>query len=355
MKKKILIFVAIVAVVLLVGVGVIGYGLMNDARIAAARSVTRLDDGLYTMTYKGDYGFDEYLAQGGAATDAEMAQYIAAFLMKGFGAPATPDTTMEYGCSSFVVRNEHGNIFGRNFDFDFGDGACKAMIVKTYPDNGYASISTACLNFIGLSADWAPDADMQSRMSALAAVYLPLDGMNEIGLYVADLVSGDAEETHQSTANPDLTITAAIRLLLDKAATVNEAVELLAAHDMNSSIGTSHHFAIADRSGASVVVEYIDGEMFVTPTDVVTNHYLTPGKKEGVGNELSLQRHAAIAHKCSMHPSMSITSAMNVLKEASYPEYTQWSIVYATDACEARYIWRANFDAKERVFTINDL
>lgn len=350
MKKKIFIFIA---VVLLAGVGIIGYGIMNDERITAARSVTRIDDGLYTMTYKGDYGFDEYIAQGGAATDAEMAQYIASFLMRGFGTASAPDTTMEYGCSSFVVRNERGAILGRNFDYDFKD-KCKVMIVKAYPTNGYASISTACLNFMGVPADWQPDADMQTRMSALAAVYLPLDGINEKGLYVADLVSGDEEETHQSTDKPDLTITAAIRLLLDKAATVEEAVELLASHDMNSSIGTSHHFAIADASGASVVVEYIGGEMFVTPTDVVTNHYLTAGEKEGIGNELSHQRYASIANACNMRPNMSIESAMKVLKEASYPQYTQWSVVFATDACEARYVWKCNFDAQQHTFMIHN-
>lgn len=354
MKKKIIIVVAILAVVLLIGIGIAGHKFMSDARIAAARSITQIDKGLYTMTYRGDYGFDEYLAQGGAATDAEMAQYIATFLMKGFGSAPTPDTTMNYGCSSFIVRNERGNLLGRNFDYDFANDVCQAMIVKTYPENGYASISTACLNFIGLPSDWQPDANMQSRMSAIAAVYLPLDGMNEMGLYVADLVSGDEEETHQSTEKPDLTVTATIRLLLDKAATVDEAIELLTSYDMNSSIGTSHHFAIADASGASVVVEYINGEMFVTPANVVTNHYLTPGEKEGIGNELSHQRYATIMDKCNMHPNMSISSAMDVLKEASYKQYTQWSVVFATDACEARYIWKADFDAKEHIFTINE-
>ena len=52
------------------------------------------------------------------------------------------------------------------------------------------------------------------------------------------------EETHQQTEKPDLTTTTAIRLLLDQAANVDEAVALLGQYDMNSSIGSSHIFPL---------------------------------------------------------------------------------------------------------------
>ena len=42
------------------------------------------------------------------------------------------------------------------------------------------------------------------------------------------------------------------------------------------------HFALADRSGRSVVVEYIDDEMVVTDTPAVTNFYLAEGRKQGL-------------------------------------------------------------------------
>ena len=57
-------------------------------------------------------------------------------------------------------------------------------------------------------------------MQTVAAIYVTLDGMNEKGLMVADLMAGDKEQTNQQTEKPDLTTTTAIRLLLDKAATV---------------------------------------------------------------------------------------------------------------------------------------
>ena len=66
-----------------------------------------------------------------------------------------------------------------------------------------------------------------------------MDGMNEKGLYIADLIVGgeNEEATNQERGNVNLTTTDAIRLVLDKAATVDEALELLKNHDMHSVIG----------------------------------------------------------------------------------------------------------------------
>ena len=51
------------------------------------------------------------------------------------------------------------------------------------------------------------------------------------------------------------------------------------------------HFALADRSGRSVVVEYIDDEMVVTDTPAVTNFYLAEGRKQGIGTAQSHTRY----------------------------------------------------------------
>lgn len=350
MKKRIVTITLTTLAIVLVGVGFIIYGVLNDSRLTAARSITLIDEGLYTMTYRGDYGFDAFLAQGGASTDAAMGQYVANYLMQGFGATSAPDTTAEMGCSTFIVRNERNVMMGRNFDFP---QAGKVMIVKSQPDSGYSSVSTACLDFMGMPAEWQPDGDIPSRMAALTALYLPLDGINEMGLMVADLVNGDEEETHQCTDKPDITTTTAIRLLLDKASTVDEAVELLKQYDMNTSIGTSHHIAIADASGRSVVAEYIEGELVVTPTDIVTNHYLAPGPKCGVGNELSHERFTTIAHLCSILPiETSPQRVMEILQQASYPQFTQWSVVFDADLCEARYVWKSGFEKEPFVISV---
>lgn len=105
----------------------------------------------------------------------------------------------------------------------------------------------------------------------------------------------DDEETYQQTVKTTLTTTTAICLLLDRAADVDEAVALLKQYDMNFFIDISHHLTLADATGKSVVVEYVNGKMWVTETKIVTNHYLTDGEKQGVGSVQSHQRFDTLA------------------------------------------------------------
>ena len=261
-KKTILKWVCgILAAVLIVVAA--GAWAMFGTFIRAASSIEKLEDGLYAMEFDGDYGFDEFLAQGGAVSDSALADYLVTFLSHGFYKVESDVQTGDFGCSTICVKDDQGTVFfGRNYDWE----ECKTMIVHTKPKSGYESVSTCCLDFLGFSAHHAPDGSMLERMEALAAVYVPLDGMNEKGLVVADLMAGDDEVTHQQTDKADLTTTTAIRLLLDQAATVDEAVALLGQYDMNSSIGSARHLSIADASGKIVVVEYVGGEMLVTET-----------------------------------------------------------------------------------------
>ena len=91
-------------------------------------------------------------------------------------------------------------------------------------------------------------------------------------------MAGDSIETHQRTSKPDLTTTAAIPYMLKNAANVDEALKLLEGIDIHSDIGTAHHYAMADISGRSVVVEYVDNKMVVTESPAVANHYLCEQK-----------------------------------------------------------------------------
>lgn len=337
----------IVAAALLVTVAV-GAWSMFGTQLTAANSIEKLDDGLWSMEYKGDYGFDEFLAQGGAASDGEMAEYIACFLSHGFWKTDASDAGESFGCSTLSVKSPEGTaLFGRNFDWD----ECKAMIIHTVPKNGYESISTTCLDFLGFGEDWVPDGDMGDKFMALAAVYVPLDGMNEKGLCVADLMVNDGEVVHQDTDRPDLTITSALRLLLDRAATVDEALALLEQYDMNFSIGAAHHFSIADTTGKSVVVEYIEGEMIVTETDVVTNHYLARNAELAPEEVPDSQRQSHIRYETLSGLRLDAAGVMTVdevrsalaaaaqsnFSDTNGGELTSWSLVYDQQALTATF------------------
>ena len=249
--KVFLIILAIFFIVILILLA--GAWSMFGEKLTAANSVKKLEEGLYYMEYKGDYGFDSFLDKGGAASEAAMADYIVSFLSNGFTKNTTSTVPQNFGCSTL----SKDTLMGRNFDWPGNDDS--AMIVHTKPKNGYEAYSTCWLGFLGFGEAWKPEGIANQYMS-LAAIYVPLDGMNEKGLCVADLVNGDAEQTHQQTDKVDLTTNSAIRLLLDRAATVDEAITLLEQYDMNSAIGMSHHLAISDAKGRSVVVEYVNND-----------------------------------------------------------------------------------------------
>ncbi|MEE1219750.1 MAG: C45 family peptidase [Ruminococcus sp.] len=337
-KKAILIIFSIIlaSIIALSAILVFVFG----DKIKAANSVEKLDDGLYYMEYEGDYGFDKFLSDGGAKNQGDVANYVIFFLSGGFVKLDSEDVSFDFGCSTLTTKKTDSSyVMGRNFDYT-GENP-RAMIIHTKPENGYESYSTTWLDFLSFDSDFVPDS-MSNKYMSLASIYVPLDGINEKGLCVADLINGDNEITSQNTDKVDLTTTTAIRLLLDKAANVDEAIQLLKQYDMHSDIGKSHHLSISDSSGRSVVVEYINGQMIVTDTPVVTNHYLSKGEKLGIGNDESHRRYDKLIKKSN--DTLSTQDMADAMESVSYSDTTQWSIVYDMENLKLDFYFKRQFD-----------
>ena len=262
---------SLLALVLLAGIGAWS---KFGSLVKGAMSVKQLDEGLYYMEYRGDDGFDELMARGGGRNSGELAEYAMYFLSKGYYHPSVSPVPAQYGCSALTTHTpENGVLMGRNFDFSSATG----LILHTVPKRGFETITTFNVEFFGFGEDWKPEGFVNQYM-ALSSLFFALDGINEKGLAVADLMAGDDAVTQQEIGKPALTTTSAISYLLKNAATVDEALELLRGIDMHSDIGAAHHYAIADASGKSVVVEYVDNEFVVVDSPAVTNHYLCEQK-----------------------------------------------------------------------------
>lgn len=341
MKKKVVkILIAAMAVLLLVAVCSIC--VMFHKQYSAAQSVEMVADEMYTMTYRGDYGLDEFLEQGGAKNTAELRDFIIRKLFYGMGAPSAQPT--EFGCSFITVKDKDGKVLtGRNFDWP----QCQSdiTVIHTYPDNGYASVSTANLVFLGFGKGWKP-VGMKDRMMLIAALYTPLDGMNEKGLVVADLVAGDKVRTDQETERPDVTTTTAIRLLLDKADNVESALRLLEGIDMHSDIDYAHHLAISDVTGRSVVVEWVDNKMLVVDTPFCTNHYLaeSPKKDYSLYSEDSHRRFNSLKQMKDSLQTMNTDDVRESLRRVASKEMTRWSVVFDSKALTATYYQYGDFN-----------
>ena len=311
-----------------------------------ALSVQKLDEGLYYMEYKGDDGFDELLAKGGVRDAGELATHIMSFLSKGyFQTPAVAPDSIAFGCSAITARTpEDGVLMGRNFDFPSATG----IILHTIPKIGYETITTFNTDFFGFGEGWLPEGFANQYM-ALSGLFCALDGINEKGLAIADLMAGDNEQTHQDTGKIDLTTTTAISYLLKNAASVDEALEHLQRIDMHSDIGAAHHYAISDASGRSVVVEYVDGKMVVVESPAVTNHYLCAAK-HNVGLVPGDDRYDQLRELLAKDGSMMDWGQLeNAIFSVSQPEQegflgTAWTIVFDLTHPSVTYYSRRHFE-----------
>ena len=131
----------------------------------------------------------------------------------------------------------------------------------TKPKGRYQSISSVDLNFIGIDPN-GKIKTLKDKFNTLAAAYTPLDGMNEKGFTVGIYMSKQGPDnksysTNQNTDKPDITSTVLLRLMLDKASTVDEAITIAKEYDMHDSANSSFHYMISDANGKSAILEYI--------------------------------------------------------------------------------------------------
>ena len=234
-------------------------------KISTMASLKKYTDGVYTLRYTSDYKLDEILASD-ISSDKELRSWAEDNLYHGFPITTGLDG---FGCAGLSITTPEGeHLMGRNYDFNETD----CVMIYTDPEDGYASIGMVDTQFINVGSGdgYISLTSPVGRMSTLAYPYMTVDGMNEAGVGISILML-EHNEIHQDQGKPDILMTVALRAVLDKCGSVDEAVALLGSYDMHSMIDSAFHLFITDRTGASVVVEWLDGEMIITETPAVTN------------------------------------------------------------------------------------
>lgn len=238
--------------------------LSNFSKVAD-RNDAHQDGAVYRMDVSGDFYFDDFLAQGGASSDAELIDFITNSITRGLIQMEIKQS--EIACSAFTAVTPSGDrIFARNYDF----AKTNTALVFTDPGDGrYASFSTVDLQFLGMDSEKDVEG-LLNKITCLAAPYAPLDGVNEKGLSCGIFMSyqgGELDDngeqitvaTDQQTDKPDITSTTMMRAMLDYCATVDEAIAFVQQYDMHDSAQTSFHYMIADATGASAILEWTNG------------------------------------------------------------------------------------------------
>ncbi|MCQ2285543.1 MAG: linear amide C-N hydrolase [Bacteroidales bacterium] len=217
-----------------------------------APNATNGDEYLYEITYE-QYDFDKGL------------QYLNANKDNIFRKPA--------GCSS--VRN--GDFHGRNLDYFINHDADVVVHIKSSKDR-YASVGMVSC-FPALSKEKIDGGDMDENFYNLLPLFT-VDGINEYGVAanINVLPTQQCQPTTGTNPNrPTLLVSCVVRFILDHAKSVDEAVNLLKEHNIvtfpASSFPFETHFMISDAQ-KTVVVEFWDNQIVVTPSNIMTNFYL---------------------------------------------------------------------------------
>lgn len=265
-------------------------------------SLRKLDDHpLWTMRFDGDYDRMKNVTQ---------------------PTPATP-----YGCSLFATNDATNPLFARNFDWD----PAPAMLLFTDPDDGYASASMVDLSYLGVT-------DPEKQADRLAdAPLLPFDGMNEKGLAIG-LAAVDTAEPGSRLDRPTVGSVRIIRLVLDKAATVEEAKQVFEDHNIDFDGGPPLHYLVADATGKSAAIEFVDGEVVALPTQAAVNFTLS-GTDDATRAADNRYRTATEG----LHPGMDWRAAMDLLSEVQQG-HTQWSVVYGLKTGEVHLSTDKRYD-----------
>ncbi len=342
-KGLIISFGSIFALILIVII--IFYGVFFN-EVNAFSTIKQESANIYSMTYKNNYFFDEFL-ESGASTDEKLQNFIMTKLLHGLPVDfALPD----YGCSSFTsITNQGEHTFARNLDIDFAP----IMVVKTFPKNGYSSISMVNLSALGFSMTSLPN-NLMDKLLLLATPYIPFDGMNEKGVAICvNMVNG--ADIQQNTEKIDITTTTLIRLVLDKAKNVNEAIELIKQYDLHDSTGGPYHFQIADKTGKSVIVEYYNNKIQVIEStsnfQIMTNHTLNDLETEQSTFTDTYKRYNTIKTKLfETNGILSVQDSINLLQDVklswgSAQENNEggalYSVVYNLDKLEISFVYQS--------------
>lgn len=354
MKKRILQVVLGILLVLLLAIA--GFGVLYAGRLRTVSSIEQLtnydDYNLYRMDIRYDYSIDDVINYG--ITDNQS--MIDAILKEALPLLPVKMKAPQFGCSAFGTVLDRHIVMGRNYDFKRDTSA---MLVYCAPKNGYKSVALTALDNISANE---PDANLKKKLACLTAPFICLDGMNEKGVSIAVLTL-DSEPVNQSTGKQKIFTTLAIRLVLDRAATTQEAVDLLDSYDMLATSGRDYHFFVVDASGDGRVLEY-DPEQEGRPLrwtamPAITNFYgcyaylVKPNQRNGIYGH-GKERYDAIMDVLAIRdsdgniPADTAWRALQASAQDPNPvdvtSNTQWSLVYDDTALTAQIALRRHWD-----------
>ncbi len=258
-------------------------------------------------------------------------------------------------CTTFCALGPGGPVFGRNYDYRFGDGlvlvnprgVAKSSLLERAGARWTARHGSLTFNQFGKDS--------------------PAGGINEAGL-VVELMMLEETEYPPADSRPALGALEWIQYALDNSASVDEA--LRGAKRVRIGTRAPLHFLLADRTGDAAAVEFLGGRMVVhrggdLPLRALANEPYERAREHFEGGRRpppalpgpyarSLERFATaarLAGELEREPAVdAVRRSFEILDAVAQPGFTQWQVVY--DLARGRVHYRTASNREPRVIEL---
>ncbi len=260
-----------IAAALLVYLCVAGAGEM--AALTTFKHVS--DHPYYTMTYQ-NFEYSDMVNKELSNND-EVIKYYKQKFFKSLSDAIPGEDKNEYVTKGSVA------FYSRTFIYSYMKGRvynsydAPILMVTAKPQNGYKSWNIIDMSDVGVQAETNVDQWYNNAFQTIAATYCTSEGINQEGLSVS-LIScpvASCDDTNLINITPFV----AVRLMLDRATTVDNAIDVLKNYDIDFSSGT-YHFFVSEKEEKSAIIEYVNGSMEVEYMESGALHQVCSNKME---------------------------------------------------------------------------
>ncbi|BBB32532.1 choloylglycine hydrolase [Thermotomaculum hydrothermale] len=238
-------------------------------------------------------------------------------------------------CSLIASKSNNGTIYGRNFDWY----KAVPVVVVSHAIEGkrYASISLTDGVYLSVKGDCG----LMDKINAAGAYISPFDGMNEKGLFIS-IALVKQEKVPQDSKKETISSVLMVRKILDKAATVKEAIDIVNSYNIDFFPGPHVHFLIGDANGDGAIVEFTSkGVKVIEKKDpVFATNFTFYDKAEDADLDSLCWRYKTIDEFFKQNEKADFNSMLSLLKSVAQigdkafvtkwgeKLTTQWSAVY---------------------------
>lgn len=223
--------------------------------------------------------------------------------------------------NAVLIFPEGDYILARNLDTT----VTIPFVLKTNSRNGFKTVGIANLHNLGWN-----DSNLVSKLTAIAAPYYTFDGMNENGVAIGGLSVPEGSRSDINDSKTTLYDYAVIRLTIEKAKSVEDAIQRLSQYNIKMEDMYPSHYMIADAAGNCAVIDYVDGSMKVIMKEgnyQIATNMLSYNNDQHQG--YSSYRYNGFDKVLSERSGViSVEDALELLIKYTTPGEAKWSSVY---------------------------